>query len=331
MTRVTKARVATIVLFFSCISSPAWATNPEVQRAFERGRTLLREGKVDEAAQQFLFVVEREPAVGALLNLGECYERLGKPARAHERFTEAAALATELKDERATEARARAAKLEPTLGRLVFAWSSQLASHKPVLVLDGETLAKGSENRLVEPGHHTLEIRFEPPTSPETRTIDAVAGATQTVLIDRPSAPAPAPAPAAPSPAPSPAPGPSLHETTPASPAGATQRWVGIGVAGAGVVGVAVGAVFGVITMGKASTLKSSCASYPRCSDASFASAQATYDSGHTSATISTVGFIAGGLLVAGGAVVYFTAPSGTAVSVSPTASGGAIDLSARF
>jgi hypothetical protein len=54
-----------------------------------------------------------------------------------------------------------------------------------------------------------------------------------------------------------------------------------------------------------------------------------------SAATISTVGFVAGGVLLAGGAVLFFTAPqSKRPVSVGASfvpGAGGAVRLDARF
>jgi hypothetical protein len=89
---------------------------------------------------------------------------------------------------------------------------------------------------------------------------------------------------------------------------GSTQRllgWISIGVGGAG---LAVGGVFGSMAMGTQSDLDDSgdCVDQ-KCEP----SQQDNVDKLGTQRTISTVGFIAGGVLAATGIVLVFTAPKG--------------------
>lgn len=89
-----------------------------------------------------------------------------------------------------------------------------------------------------------------------------------------------------------------------------TQKWIGVGVAGAGVVGLAVGGVFGVLTMSAINQQKTDCPSASNCP--SYGAASSDHSTWTTDGTISTVGFIAGGALLAGGAILFFTAPKST-------------------
>ncbi len=87
---------------------------------------------------------------------------------------------------------------------------------------------------------------------------------------------------------------------------GSTQRTLGLVGMGVGVVGLGVGAVTGILAIGKHSSLSNECTlSGGSCP----ASANSDLDSYHSMATISTIGFIAGGVLAAGGAVLFLTAP----------------------
>ena len=89
---------------------------------------------------------------------------------------------------------------------------------------------------------------------------------------------------------------------------GSTQRllgWISIGVGGAG---LAVGGVFGSMAMGTQSDLDDSGA----CVDQKCAPSQKDeVDTLGTQRTVSTVGFIAGGVLAATGIVLVVTAPKG--------------------
>jgi hypothetical protein len=73
----------------------------------------------------------------------------------------------------------------------------------------------------------------------------------------------------------------------------------------AGGVGLAVGGVFGALALGKRGTLDQECTANKICPP----SAQGTLDSLKTMSTVSTIAFIAGGVGVAAG-VVLFVLPS---------------------
>src|SRR5262249_27026398 len=90
---------------------------------------------------------------------------------------------------------------------------------------------------------------------------------------------------------------------------GRTQRIVGIVVAGAGVVGVAVGATFGVQAISKNDEADTFC----RKDKPTLCTQRGVDLAGQadTAATLSTIGFGAGAGLVAVGALLYFLAPSG--------------------
>jgi hypothetical protein len=119
-------------------------------------------------------------------------------------------------------------------------------------------------------------------------------------------------------------PPPEVPQTAPAAVAepppendGRGQRLAGLVVGGVGVAGVVVGGVFGILSKGTYdNALKNECRNNnPNACNPSGISDGKT---AHSQATVSTVAFIAGGALVAGGAVLYFSAPRG-AVTVSPT------------
>lgn len=112
-----------------------------------------------------------------------------------------------------------------------------------------------------------------------------------------------------------------------------TRRVVGLTIGGAGVAGVIVGAVFGLMSKSTYDHAVAECG--PQgvhfCS-----SSQAMQDrqSAYTQAAVSTVAFIAGGVLAAGGAALFLTAPAGGAeVGVGPsvTTAGGGFTLRGKW
>jgi hypothetical protein len=110
-----------------------------------------------------------------------------------------------------------------------------------------------------------------------------------------------------------------------------TRRTVGLVSGAAGVVGVALGAVFAVVSKSTYDhALQSECGGDP-----SHCSLQGTRDgqTAYGQATLATVGLTLGGALLAGGALLYFTAPheNGVAISGSVANGGGGLALRARW
>jgi hypothetical protein len=98
------------------------------------------------------------------------------------------------------------------------------------------------------------------------------------------------------------------------------------GVVGLG--GIAVGSVFGLVAKSHQSDAGPHC-SGTEC-DATGISA---LSDARSAATVSTIGFIAGGAVLAGGVVLYLVAPRGpstTGLSVSPGSAGSTAGLSLR-
>jgi hypothetical protein len=108
---------------------------------------------------------------------------------------------------------------------------------------------------------------------------------------------------------------------------GNTQRAVGLALGASGVAGLAVGAVFGVLSKATYNHALAECAN----DDSKRCSPQAIQDQkpAFTQATVSTIAWIGGGALLAGGALLYFTAPRGgdVAVGAMTTVGGGGLTL----
>ena len=125
----------------------------------------------------------------------------------------------------------------------------------------------------------------------------------------------------------------STPGTAPSSAGSNTRRTIAFILGGAGIVGIGLGSVFGLLASSSFSSQKSDCASSTDC--ANHGQALADHDATVTYGTISTVGFIAGGALLAGGAVLFFTspAPPRSAVLVAPSVgrSSGGLSLKGSF
>jgi hypothetical protein len=116
-----------------------------------------------------------------------------------------------------------------------------------------------------------------------------------------------------------------------------TQKMVAVGVGAVGIVGVALGSVFGVLTASAISSQKSDCASATNCPR--YAQAASDHSTWSTDGTVSTVAFAAGAALLAGGVVLWLTAPhpaggpSPAALVVAPSvgSSGGVMLVRGEF
>jgi hypothetical protein len=102
---------------------------------------------------------------------------------------------------------------------------------------------------------------------------------------------------------------------------------------GLGVVGAALGSVFAASAASTLNIAKGECTT-TYCSSAGHAQAVQDRDSANSSATMSTVAFVAAGALLAGGAVLYFTAlpksAKSEALKITPTVTAGGGGLIVR-
>jgi hypothetical protein len=130
------------------------------------------------------------------------------------------------------------------------------------------------------------------------------------------------------SPTPQSAPSPSssaggLSSPPPPSSPGKGQRLAGIVVGVAGVVGLGLGGVFGGIASSDWSNAKKFCtAMTPLCTTSTSSTGYQDERSATTMATLSTAAFISGGVLAAGGVVLFLTAPKGSSSDAPASARG---------
>lgn len=296
-------------------AAPARAQQPSAASAadkataevlFHEGTKLLAQNKLAEACPKLAESLRLDTGIGTMLYLAECWERSGRTASAWAQFREAQAVAGRLKDPREKVARSRADQLEPRLARLTVVVPQGSEAPELVVTRDGTALGRATWGieTPVDPGKHVLRAAAPGRVAWET-TIDIVeAGARERIVLPPLAEERPAPAPESKAPAPAPA-APSRAEvdTKDASKL-PTQRLVALGVAGVGVIGVGLGAFFGLrasSTIGDANAL---------C-DERFCTAEglSLRDDAKTQANVSTVAFVAGGAALAGAAALWFTAP----------------------
>jgi hypothetical protein len=293
------------------------------QALFDEGLKLKDAGKYGEACPKLASSQKLDPAAGTALQLADCYEKNGQSASAWATYLEAVPLARAGgHPDWADRAKSRAAALEPTLSRLTIVVPP--ASDVPGLEIERDGVkvdrAQWGEAIPVDPGAHPV-IATAPrkqqwsttvAVAPNAARAEVTIPALQVEQGDVPHGPGNPPIPDK---------KPLILE---AGPDGSTQRTIGLVVTGVGVVGLALGGVFGLIAKGTYDDARTHCTPDNRCS----ADGVSGVDKANSQATLSTVAVIGGGVAVVGGLVVYFTAPSAKTtmgMRVLPTTGGAAL------
>jgi hypothetical protein len=237
-------------------AAAAPASTPEAQAdaLFNAGKQLREAGQYPEACARFAQSKQLAPGVGISLHLADCYERMGRTASAWQEFHSAEKMARERDDaKRAETAHNRAQSLEPKLNRLTVEVPADAKSGGAEVQVDGAPIPADAWNLplAVDPGDHT--VAFAVPGQ-AVRTFQAHVDAGTPMALVRVAAvtDAAAAAGAAAATTTAAASPPVPATTEPATPAAApppstesedkSRRWVSYGLAGAGLVGVGVGA-----------------------------------------------------------------------------------------
>ncbi len=301
-------------------STPASSTGDEKAAAealYVAAQGLIGQGRYVEACPKLEDSQRRDPGIGTMLYLADCYEKVGRVASAWAEFREAEDLSHKENDQRADVAKRHADALEPRLARLTI--KVPAASDVPGMVIRRDGKALGPSERgvaiPVDPGAHVVTVEA-PKKKPWQRPFTVSEAPTNNDLEIPPLEDAPEPAP----------PKTTIVQDEPNK--GNTQRVVGLAVAGAGVVGATIGIITG---LGAKSTYDDS-GGHCTGNFCDATGAQKRHDA-YDAATVSTISWIAGGVLIAGGGVLYFTAPRTkiVTVGVSPMPGGARVGLGGEF
>jgi hypothetical protein len=282
-------------------AGPAFAQDASrAQALFEDGRRLMGEGKFAEACPKLAASQKLDPGAGTLMNLATCYDKNGQTASAWATFKEAAAVSKASNHpDWETAARARASQLEPDLARLTVVVGPSPTTGL-VIERDGTPLdpAEWGSPIPIDAGAHT--IRATAPGKKPWSNALTVAGPRATAQVTVPALEADSAA------GPPGSPGAAVSMPPPAgADEGSTQRLVGIALGGAGLVALGAGVFFGLYASSTYDDARARCNANNECDQEGVNLAgDAT-----TQATISTIAFIGSGVLLAGGAVLYATAP----------------------
>jgi hypothetical protein len=316
------------LLLSACVLFPAVAhaqsngDKAAAEALFQAGRDLMNAGKYGDACGKLEASQRLDAGLGTLLYLADCYEKAGRLASAWATFREAESIAEGRSDgPRSQIAKDRATALEPRLSKLRVKVSAENPEGTQVL-RDGAAVPRESWGIALptDAGEHTITASA-PGRKPWSRKV-SIEGDKQNVTVEVPVLEI---APLEPKPLSTAGQAGSdraFDENT-----GRTQRVIGLVTAGVGVVGVGFGTFFGLRAISKNDDSKGHCDTV----DTNLCDPQgkSLRDDAFSSAGTSTGLFIAGGALLVGGAVIYFTAPSApekaaTAPSLRFAASGSA-------
>jgi len=299
-------------LAVSLAASPAraqQATGHEepADKLFKDALALVAAGSYADACPKFEESQKLDPALGTQFNLADCYEHLGRKASARRLFTDVATAARAAgKAEREKSARARAAALDGPVGQITPRVPADAAAMHLEVRIDGLPLPASAWNQPqpVDAGVHVVSA-----SAPDRKPFEARVTSQDGKIVEA-AIPELEGEPAAPPPV-------VKHDAPPAGEAGAGQRSVALIVGAVGIAGLAVGAGAGVLSIVKHGQAKDKCADFSACPDAE---GRKDWNSATSAGTVSTFGFVAGGVGLVAASVLYFSAPKAASTAADSTA-----------
>jgi serine/threonine-protein kinase len=283
------------------------------EKLFAEARKLLDAGKYAEACQRLADSQKLDPGVGTLLNLAQCYEKMGRTATAWATYHEAAAAArANGQAEREKKASRAADGLEANLSKLTVTVPEAAAAKGVEVKRNGTPVPESlwGVSEPVDPGEYVIEARAAGKKAWSTHVKAEPGRATAVILPPLEEAatdaapPAPMPTGAAPSSAPAVRDSSSTIEASSSGIHG--QRLVGVIVGGSGLVLAGVGAVLAFSANATYDATNSHCNSNNMCDAQGISDRDAAKQRG----TIATGALVAGGLAFAAGVTLWLTAPS---------------------
>jgi hypothetical protein len=334
MTAGDRLRVATLAAAIVIAASPlpAHAQTAEAEVLFREGRKLMDAGKTAAACEKFAASERLESSVGTLLNLGDCYEQLGKLASAWASFKKAEATARRggKDSKRLAEAQRRARLVEVDLSMLTILVPPDsriegLVVRRGDVVVDGAVWGAAVP---VDSGPYVISAEAPGRQRWQTEVTVAERSDRDTITIprlERLSFSGPEP-----EPEPEPVNSLSVHRTERRSGGtfSTTRRVaVGVGVAGLGAIGG--GLAYGVRARRFQAAADEVCPTQT-CNNAE---ALAVNQEAQDSALRANILFAAGGAAVGAAIVMWIVGAPDDRVSVRPVAGDGelGVSLGGRF
>jgi len=282
----------------------ARAQSAAAEAEFVKGKKLLGEGKTDEACAAFERSQQLEPLSGTLYNLALCYEEAGKTASAWLRFREVAQTDTNAARRKASTQRATA--LEKRLTKLLITVRVQIPGMRIMRNEDDVTKLVGIEDP-VDPGRYHVVATAEGYEPAELNVDVHGQGTTITLEIprmersdereERPKGEYEQDR--------------GVGETASGDP-GRGRRFIGMGIAGTGVVALGVGIVFGVKANSTWGDVEDLCPDLHCANQADYDRSKGLISDARRDGNVSTILIGAGAALAATGVYLWLTAPHAT-------------------
>jgi tetratricopeptide (TPR) repeat protein len=282
-------RIAVVAVLVLAHAGSAYAQNTaQAEDLFDQGRAEMDAKNYDKACKLFEQSLKLDKAPVTQLNLAKCYEAIGKVASAWALYTEVGDILQQDDPELAKIARDGAVAMKPRLPRLEV----KTADAGATIDVDGQSWSAGVAT-AIDPGKHVVTVKAE---GKKTWTGEATTEEGKTATLEVPA----------------------LEDAPVEVPIGGgggapvkkskTLKYVGYGAVGAGGVGLVLGTVFGLSAKSsRDAAIDGGCMDdLSGCPTAALPDAQDAYDS----ANRSTLFFIAGGVLAAGGVVMILLSPS---------------------
>jgi hypothetical protein len=304
------AVAAALALLSASARASADDAKTTAEALFQEARQLIESGRWDDACPKLAASLKLDPSAnGTRLNLARCQAKTGRVASAWTTARETVAEARRTNDmKRAVAAEEIVGEVEPLLPKLVIRVAPQANAASVNVLRDGvriETPAWGVPVP-VDPGEHIVsaEASGKQRWSTTTRAdVKQTVEVTVPVLRDAPVSTQPAPGARA----------PAVEATEPRAEGTSVQRVVALTVAGVGIVGLGIGTVYGLGARSSWNDSQRTCVS-----DVCDPEGHRLAEEASAQATVSTIAFTAGTVLLIGGIVLWITASS----RPSPTRSG---------
>lgn len=304
-------RFAGLSVVLSCAVAFAQPKNKSTE-LFEQGRALASQGKYNEACQKFDESFQLDRAPGTALNYGDCLEKMGQLRRAWQMYDSAAKDFDRDKDSRANYARTRA----DTVGVKLAAITVKVANpSEPGLVIQiGDQVVAAQaqiEDRFV-PGE--IVVTATAPGKPAfTTRANGLAGSS--VIVEIPATLGGG------------AVGPFIDETPSAGKRDKNRVRIAMITGGVGVAAFATSVILGLSAKAAYDDGLEFCPEVDGTPQCDTLEHKQVLDDAGSRANIATGFAVAGGALIAAGAVLYFTAPR-ESMQVTPTATASSVGLS---
>ncbi|HMI83844.1 MAG TPA: hypothetical protein VK550_07095 [Polyangiaceae bacterium] len=291
-------------------ADPAATEKAAAEVLFQQGTDLMSEKQYAAACEKFAGSQQLDPALGTLLRLADCNDRIGKSASAWAMFKEASSVARSTKEpERQRIADERGGELEKRLSKLEIKLETRNLPGGFELKLNGVSIPRAIWDSAVpvDPGRQKLEASapgrvtwsggVEVPDGPSTRSIEVPA------LVAKPASAEPAPSGSGLS-----ASGSTSQLRDSVSSPGSTQRTLGFVTGGLGIIGLGVGGFLGYRAYSQNQDSLAQCRADD--SNACTTDGKTLREDARSTAMGSTIALAAGGVLTLGGLVLVLTARS---------------------